>query len=121
MRNTVSNNVFIGYQSGISNETGSNNIFLGYRTGWLNTRGGDNILIGHGIDDASSKQLNIGHLIKGNMNGVSSGTISYPTSLGIDVAGTVQSNGSALTSDKRLKKKYNSFKKIIKRYFIFKT
>ena len=40
------NNIFMGYESGISNSTGSRNIFLGYRSGYLSNVGGYNIFVG---------------------------------------------------------------------------
>ncbi|MEZ5902403.1 MAG: hypothetical protein R3D88_03715 [Alphaproteobacteria bacterium] len=72
LSDTVSNNVFIGYQAGTNILNGAaNNLFLGYQAGDLTTTGTDNIIIGYDVDPSSataSNELNIGGTIFGDLS-----------------------------------------------------
>ncbi|GAB2963979.1 hypothetical protein GCM10027048_36550 [Hymenobacter coalescens] len=46
-QNSVSNNIYLGYQAGQSNTTGRGNYFAGYRSGFSNTTGDDNVFVGY--------------------------------------------------------------------------
>jgi len=72
-----SNNIFIGYESGLDNTTGYNNIFVGYLSGTNNTSGVKNTFIGKSSGSTNS-------------NG------GYNTFLGYN-SGTANSSGGANT------------------------
>ncbi|NOR45432.1 MAG: hypothetical protein GQ534_07580 [Candidatus Delongbacteria bacterium] len=56
-------NVFIGYESGLSNTWGQNNIFMGYKSGYSNQEGSWNVFIGDksGMNSTGEQNTYIGN------------------------------------------------------------
>jgi hypothetical protein len=73
--NSFSSSTIMGYQAGLSLTTGSDNILLGFRAGDNLTSGSSNIIIGYDLNasggSGATKELNIGGLIKGTIDGSS--------------------------------------------------
>jgi trimeric autotransporter adhesin len=60
-------NIFIGGESGFSNNTGNYNIYLGNRAGWSGTSANHNVVIGH--DAGIENQTGTGNVFIGNQAG----------------------------------------------------
>jgi len=60
-------NIFIGSESGFSNNIGNYNVYIGNRTGWSGTSANHNVIIGH--DAGIENQTGTGNVFIGNQAG----------------------------------------------------
>jgi hypothetical protein len=122
-------NIFSGYQAGYSNIEGSSNIFFGQSAGIKNTIGNYNVVIGDSADvqsDNTSNAVALGYGAIAHSNSIALGSGStttatnqfmigsgpYPINEIIMVGGStscaIDINGTACSSDERLKTHINS-------------